>query len=285
VLALAIPAAGAGPAVAQSEIAASASPALSASAAASPATSRDAMQQFLLEGEVIATKKAKKGVTDARRVTLKHESFAHDAQIQDVDIHLPIFQVDPKHTEVDFRDTYRYNIAAYRLSLLLGLDNVPMSVEREIDGKPAAVTWWIDDVAIEEGDRLKRKVDKYGPSTLRTVGQLQVMRVFDELIQNRDRNRGNVVWTKDWKMWMIDHTRAFRLGKDLLKPEDLERCERTMFQKMSELTAAQLTEVMGKAMTKREIEALIVRRGRIVQLFKEKIAKGSEDAILFSLTN
>ena len=69
----------------------------------------------------------------------------HDAQLQDVDIALPIFNVGPKYSEVDFKDTYRYNIAGYRLSLLLGLDNVPMSVERKVNGKPAAMTWWLDE--------------------------------------------------------------------------------------------------------------------------------------------
>jgi hypothetical protein len=271
VLALAISAAAVGPVFAQGET------------AASPAVSREATEQLLLKGEIIATKEKSKGVTEARRVTLRHESLTHDAQIQDIDKYLPIFQVDQKHTEVDFRDTYRYNIAAYRLSLLLGLDNVPMSVEREVKGKPAAVTWWVDDVMIEEGDRLKRKEDKYGPSPVRTVSQLQIMSVFDELIQNRDRNMGNVLWTKDWKMWMIDHTRAFRTGKDLLKPESLERCERTLFQKMNELTAQQLAEVMGKALTKREIEALLARRDRIVKLFNEKIAKSGEAAVLFTV--
>ncbi|HET9361418.1 MAG TPA: hypothetical protein VFO58_16815 [Vicinamibacterales bacterium] len=271
VLAAALSAAAAAPALAQVET------------AASPAVSREVMEQLLLKGETIATKGKSKGVTEARRVTLRHESLTHDAQIQDVDISMPIFQVDPKHTEVDFKDSYRYNIAAYRLSLLLGLDNVPMSVERVINGKPAAVTWWLDDVMMEEGDRLKRKENKYGPSALRTVSQTQMMSVFDELIQNRDRNAGNVLWTKDWKMWMIDHTRAFRTGKDLLKPKDLERCERTMFQKMNELTAQQLAEVMGRAMTKREIEALLARRDRLVKLFNEKIAKSTEAAVLFTM--
>lgn len=271
VLAAALSAAAAAPALAQVET------------AASPAVSREVMEQLLLKGETIATKGKSKGVTEARRVTLRHESLTHDAQIQDVDISMPIFQVDPKHTEVDFKDSFRYNIAAYRLSLLLGLDNVPMSVERVINGKPAAVTWWLDDVMMEEGDRLKRKENKYGPSALRTVSQTQMMSVFDELIQNRDRNAGNVLWTKDWKMWMIDHTRAFRTGKDLLKPKDLERCERTMFQKMNELTAQQLAEVMGRAMTKREIEALLARRDRLVKLFNEKIAKSTEAAVLFTM--
>ena len=54
---------------------------------------------------------------------------------------------------------------------------------------------------------------------MKTTKQIQIMRVFDELIQNRDRNQGNILWTNDWTMWLIDHTRAFRLGKELLKPE------------------------------------------------------------------
>ena len=42
------------------------------------------------------------------------------------------------------------------------------------------------------------------------------MKVWDELIQNKDRNAGNIIWTSDWSMWLIDHTRAFRLGKELV---------------------------------------------------------------------
>ena len=38
------------------------------------------------------------------------------------------------------------------------------------------------------------------------------MRIWDELIQNRDRNQGNILWTHDWTLWLIDHTRAFRLN-------------------------------------------------------------------------
>jgi hypothetical protein len=274
-LALAISVVAVPPVLAQGEVASTASPALS----------RDAIEQLLLKGQVVGTKKSKQGVTDTKRVTLKHESFTHDAQIQAVDIALPIFQVDPKHTEVDFKDTYRYNIAAYRLSLMLGLDSVPMSVEREIEGKPSSVTWWVDDVMMEEGDRLKKKQanDRYGPSQLRTMRQLQNLRVFDELIQNRDRNGGNLLWTKDWKMWMIDHTRAFRIDKELRQPKLLEACERSMFEKMKGLTAEQLVEVMGKAMTKREIEALLARRDRIVKIFNEKIAGSTEAAVLFTM--
>src|SRR5688572_18252671 len=81
------------------------------------------MERFLLKAEIVATKKSKKGVTGARQVTLSDGRIKHDAQLQDVDIALPFFDVGPKHTEVNFKDTYRYNIAGYRLSMLLGLDN------------------------------------------------------------------------------------------------------------------------------------------------------------------
>jgi len=107
--------------------------------------------------------------------------------------------------------------------------------------------------------------------------------VFDELIQNRDRNAGNLLWTGDWKMWMIDHTRAFRLGKDLLKPQQLERIDRTLLAKMRELSASSLADAMGKSLTKVEIEALIARRDVIVKLFDDRIAQRGEAAVLYTL--
>ena len=40
------------------------------------------------------------------------------------------------------------------------------------------------------------------------------MRVFDELIANTDRNQGNMLIDKQWKLWLIDHTRGFRTTSD-----------------------------------------------------------------------
>jgi hypothetical protein len=254
-----------------------------AAATTQPQMAAEEMERFLQHANIVATKSTKKGVTDAKRVTLSDGQVTHDAQLQAVDIALPIFEVGPKNTEVDFKDTYRYNVAGYRLSLLLGLDNVPMSVERKVNGKPAAITWWIDDVILDEGSRQKNHT--VGPNPSRTASQIHVLRVFDELIQNRDRNSGNLLWTADWKMWMIDHTRAFRLGRDLLKPQLLERVDRSMFEKMKTLNAPELTEMMEKSLTKAEIDALLARRDAIVKLFEGKIAQRGEAAVLFTLVN
>jgi hypothetical protein len=254
-----------------------------APASAPPALTPEEMDHFLRQADIVATKSTKKGVTNARRVTLFDGRVRHDAQIQDVNIELPIFEVGPKYTEVNFKDLFRYNIAGYRLSLLLGLDNVPMSVERKVQGKDVAMTWWIDDYMMDEGDRQKKHT--VGPNPSRTAMQIHVLRVFDELIQNRDRNGGNLLWTSDWKMWMIDHTRAFRLGKDLLKPQQLERVDRSMLARMRELSAPMLNEAMGKSLTKDEIEALLTRRDAIVKLFDDRIAQRGEAAVTYTLAN
>ena len=248
-----------------------------------PVLTPQEMEDFLLHAPIVATKKSPPaGVTDARRVTLSNGRTTHDAQIQDVDIQKAIFDGGPKHSEVNFKDTYRYNIAAYRLSRLLGLEEVPMSVLRTVGGKPAAVTWWIDDVAGDEVARLKKKI--VSPNSLRTVNYTFVLRVFDELIQNRDRNPGNLLWTTDWKMWMIDHTRAFRLQPTLLNPQALQRCERTLLDRMRGLTAAAVTAAMGDTLLQVEIDALMVRRDALVKLFDDRIAQQGESVVLYTLS-
>ena len=249
--------------------------------AARPVLTPQEMEDFLLNAQVVEKKGGLRGVTNAQRVTLSNGRVTHDAQIQDVDISKALFEVGPKYTEINFKDSYRYNIAGYRLSRLLGLDTVPVSVLRTFERKPAAFTWWIDEVMMDEGERQKKQAT--GPSPARTASYIHIMRVFDELIQNRDRNAGNLLWTMDWRMWLIDHTRAFRLGKELLKPEALERIERTLLDRMRGLSSSALAEAMGTSLTKLEIEALLARRDAIVKLFDDRIAMRGEAAVVYTL--
>lgn len=249
-------------------------------AAQRPTLAPEQMEAFLLKARITRIRDAGNGVTASRRATLTDGTLTHDAHIQNVAIEKSVFEA-ANAVELNFKDLYRYNIAGYRLAVLLGLDNVPMSVERQIDGKAAAVTWWVDDVLMDEKQRIKEKTT--GPNPGRTAQQIQIMRVFDELIQNKDRNQGNILWTKDWKMWLIDHTRAFRWGTTLLKPENMVRCDRSLLEHMRALTAESLAKAMGEAMTKPEIAGLLARRDLIVKHFDDKIAKTSEAAVLFTL--
>jgi hypothetical protein len=84
-------------------------------------------------------------------------------------------------------------------------------------------------------------------------------------------------------MWLIDHTRAFRLREELLKPDLLTRCERGLLVRMRGLTTTSIARVMGDAMTTQEVTALLVRRDLIVRHFDDRIAKFGEAAVLFTL--
>ena len=246
---------------------------------ARPALTPAQMEDFLLNARIIKKKAASKGVTDTQRATLSDGRITHDAQIQTVDISKNVFEPT---RELNFRDSYRYNIAGYRIAQLLGLDAVPMSVERRVESKPAAVTWWIDDVLMDENERWKKR-GTLATST-RAAEQIHIRHVFDALIENTDRNGGNLLWTTDGKMWMIDHTRAFRLDKELKNPKVLERCERGLLEAMRRLTAENLKREVGASLTEREIEALLARRDKIVQLFDGMIAQRGESAILYTST-
>jgi hypothetical protein len=251
-------------------------------AAPAPVTLTPAqMETFLLRAKIVRSRPIGTGVTGSLRATLSDGTLTHDAQIQYVNQTRPLFQAPGVAAELNFKDAYRYNIAGYRLAVLLGLDNVPMSVERRVDGKGAALTWWIDDVMMDEKERLAKEA--HGPDPERTAMQTHIMRVFDELISNRDRNMGNLVWTTDWKMWMIDHTRAFRLGDDLQRPAALLRVERSLLENMRRLTTAEVAKAVGSYLTRAEVGAVIERRDVIVKLLDAKIAERGEASVLYRL--
>ncbi len=261
-------------------------------AASAPVTLTPAqMEEFLLRAKIVSTRDAGDGVTNSRRATLSDDVLTHDAHIQTIDQSTAFFRPPTGLPEFNFKDSYRYNVAAYRLAVLLELDNVPKSVERIVDTNrsgrtQAAVTWWIDDVLMDERARLKTAAS--GPDPERTAMQIHVRRVFDELIANRDRNLGNTLWTTDWKMWMIDHTRAFRLGTDLRQPALLLRIERSLLENLRTLTSdaaayETVAEAVGNSLTRFEIQALLARCAAIVELFEAKIAERGELAILYTL--
>ena len=236
------------------------------------------METFLLKARVVQARDAGSGTTGSRRVTLSDGSLTHDAHVQAIDIQRTSFQAG-KASELNFKDSYRFNIAAYRLATLLGI-RVPMSVQRSYEGNPASFTWWVDDVAMDESARLKSS--SRGDSE-RTAKQMLVMRAFDELIQNVDRNRGNLFCTKDWTLWLIDHTRAFRLNKQLLKRDDLIRIDRTLLTRLRDLDPKRVREVVGDSLTRDELEAVLARRTALVRHYDERIALASETAVLFDL--
>ncbi len=233
-----------------------------------PAISLEQKEEFLKTAKVKQVHGAKKGITNTVRATLSDGTLTHDASIQRIDEEKARFET-PQGIELGFRDTYRFNIAAYRLGLLLGLGSmIPPSVERSYEGHKGAWTWWIENVAMDEVERLKRKAND--PDKDHWGRQFLIMKVFDQLIYNIDRNQQNILYDQDWKLWMIDHTRAFRTKTDLLDPKALERCDRVLFERMKALNESDVKAAIGTWVHESEIKGLMARRDKIVAYFEKK---------------
>jgi hypothetical protein len=226
-------------------------------------------EAFLTKGKVKQVKDAKKGVTGTSRVTLTDGTLTHDASVQTIDDYRTQYL-----NEVGFKDTYKFNIAGWKLARLLGLgDMVPVSVKRTFDGKPAAFTWWIDNVMMDETERRAKSTEP--PDAEGWNRDNNVMQVFDQLIYNMDRNLTNMMIDDNWHLWMIDHTRAFRTHKTLKDPATLKSVDRNMLAKMKTLDEATLTREFGRDVSRDEVRGLLARRDLIVKIF---VAKG-ESAI------
>jgi len=247
------------------------------SADATSHLTRAEMEVFLRTAPIVKHKELGTGVTHSIRATLSDGRIQHDAHIQQIDESKTTFQTD-RGTELNFRDTWKFNIAAYRLDQILELNMTPMSVERSALGKSSAVTWWLDGTTMEV-DRKKKHLEP--PDQEAWNRQMYVVRVFDQLIFNTDRNLQNLmVDTKEWQIWMIDHTRAFRMRTDLQEVKNLARCDRKLLAGLRKLDLAALRG-LKPYVTDQEIKGLLARRDKIVKFFDNAIGAKGEAAVLY----
>jgi hypothetical protein len=257
-------------------------PAAQPAAAAKAVALSDAEQErFLLQGEIVRRRSAPGGITASERATLRLGDFEHECHIQRIDQHKPSFSLGGT-TEVDFHDSFRGNVAAYRLDRMLGVRMTPVTVKRNDSGGPAAYTWWVDDVLMDEKERLAKKTP--APDVEAWNKQMFVVRIFDQLIYNFDRNLGNLLIDRDWRVWMIDHTRAFKIFKDIKSEKNLgTRCERGLLAALRRLDHATLKAAMEDILNPGQITGILGRRDLIVRYFDRKIAELGEDAVLYDL--
>jgi hypothetical protein len=236
-------------------------------APATPPPPDDVVERFLSKARVTGTKGISKGVTGTLRATMTDGTMTHDAQIQMIDEYKREFRGD-QGTEFNFRDSWMFNVAAYKISRLIGFELVPVSVAGRYKGKPASHTWWLDDVLMDEAARLKTKTSP--PDLDRWNRQMQMVRLWDQLIANVDRNLGNLVITKDWNIWAIDHTRAFRTNTKMKTPGNIARCERAVFARIKQLDKDSIKAAVGSMLQTYEIEAILKRRDEIVDMIERR---------------
>ena len=234
--------------------------------AAAPVLSDTEAERFLKEAKILKTKGVGKGVTGSVRATMTDGTLTHDAQIQMIDEKKATFEA-PGATEFNFQDSWKFNVAAYRVDRLIGLNMVPVTVARTWKSERAAFTWWIDDVMMDEGKRLKDKMQP--PNNAAWNEQMQLVRVFDQLICNVDRNMGNLLIGSTWRVWAIDHTRAFRTQTALKSAANITRCDRQVFERLKQLNKDALKREIGEFVSDYQISGLLARRDAIVSLLEK----------------
>ena len=251
--------------------------------APAPQLTVEQMKDFLKNAKIVRARTTNKGVTAPKRLTLSDGVITHDAVFQAVDEKQMVASLSgggrSSTTELNFVDSYRYNLAAYALAGLLGLDYMmPVHVERRWSGSTGSMSWFVETL-MDESDRLKKKIQPPNPTEWNY--QMYRMRVFTALVRDTDRNLTNVLITPEWKVVMIDFTRGFRLQAELMYNKDLARMDRSLWAKLQALEKPAVKTAVGDWLTNSEIDAMMKRRDLLVAHFNKLIAESGEEKVLY----
>jgi hypothetical protein len=243
------------------------------------ALTSEQIKQFLTTAKIVGSKQSSKGITGTQRLTLNDGTVTHDASFQTIDDHKPTATLSSGRTELNFVDSYKYNIAAYVLAEMIGMDDMlPVYVERSWGGRTGSLSWWLP-VKMDEVERLKQKIAVPDPDAW--DNQMYKIRVFDALVYDADPNLTNVLIGQDFKIWRVDFSRSFRLNKDLRDPKDLVRCDRHLFEKLKQLDGNELSGKTKRYLTKNEAAAVMARRDKIIAQFQKLISEKGEKEVLY----
>ncbi len=230
-----------------------------------------AVEEYLLNAEIVKVEDLDTGITKPQRLTLRLGDDQRRAIYKDIDT-----QIDPTQTvhsdrvEIGFSDCYRYEVAAYRVDRLLGINLIPPTVLREVNGVPGSVQLWIES-ATTWAAALQANDDVKDFDLL--LKRLTMTYMLDTLIYNIDRNNDNILVDRGCnRFYLIDHSRAFRRSHKLQPIR--EGAEIILEDGFSErLQAADLTKLqsmLGSLLSKQQIKCLDKRRKLLVKELKKR---------------
>ena len=246
-----------------------------------PTQSDQAVEEILKTGEIVSTQKIPVGITRPRKLVLAHEGRQVHASFKNIDL------TEHKRRDrgpggntlyIEWRDWYGYDIAAYRLDRLLGLYRVPPTVERRDGSETGAVSIWLEGTLPE---RVRQGREIPPPEYARFNQQKQILRLFDNLIANRDSNLGNILIDSNWRLWFIDFSRSFGTSKELIYPEQVTHCDRLVLEALRNLDREAVVEELDEFLTVFEIDALMARRDKLIEHIESRIAELGEELVLF----
>jgi hypothetical protein len=245
---------------------------------------REKWEEFLKTAEIVGQDQPfekREAVTDPWVLTLEKDGVTHDAIWKDV-----------AGRQKGFFESWKWEIAAYRLDKHLGLNMVPPTVERRFQGNRGSCQLWITTMmSLKKKFEEKIKTPSYKVFYWNRAFYKQ--RAFDNLIANDDRHQNQYLITEDWRMILIDHSRSFRTSKKFTKKLIydeknkegptfiMKQLPRALYEKIKSLNAEVIKGVVGEYLKDKEIEAVLVRKDLIVKWVEDRIKKMGEDEVLY----
>jgi len=241
---------------------------------------RPELEEFLRTAEIVKSKDIGEGVTKPCKLDMEKGDEEHSGCWK-----------NPSGMQGGFLEGWQYEIAAYEMDKLLGLNMIPPTIEREFKGKRGSLQFWItsemsDLERMEQGIKIPRdKLESWSKKKYLT-------RAFDCLIANEDRTQQNIRYKKGWRTILIDHSRSFRwsekfkkqlvFGKNgVLSQKLFRRLPRTFVEKVRSLSFDTIKHAVGPYLTDEEIEAILVRKKLLLDEIEEMIEEKGEANVLY----
>jgi len=238
-------------------------------------------EEFLAAAEIVKEEQmtGPESVTNPWRLTLEKDGVRRAALWKNV-------SGRPR----GYIDSWKYEVAAYRLDKLLGLNMIPPTIERSYNG-PGSLQLWVESwMTLKTKMEDKVKIPSYKIFPWNRALYLQ--RFFDNLIGNEDRHQNNYLITQDWRMYLIDHSRSFRTYGDFLKkllytdkrrdgPMEMLEIPRVLLDKIKALDFEAVRGAVGDYLTEDEINAVLTRRDLILKEMDRICKKSGEANVLY----
>lgn len=244
-----------------------------------PFDSREEVLDFLRTAREISSRELSEGITRARKLRLRREGVEAHAVFHHVNHSEQTVKRLPNGNVVMYlRDSYLSQAAAFEMSRLLGMTVVPPTVLRVSGGQRGSAQLWIEEAMTEER---RQRQDPEPPDHTLWNQRYADMRVFDNLINNIDRNLGNMLVDSRWNLWLIDHTRSFGRDRSLPQPETVTRCSRGLWTSLRQLDRSETRRRLRPLLSAAELQAVFSRRDKLVSLLERRVSELGEKAVIF----
>ncbi|MFP4083197.1 MAG: hypothetical protein ACLFVG_10665 [Candidatus Aminicenantes bacterium] len=239
-------------------------------------------EEFLKTAEIIGHEDIPEGVNKPIRLYLKKGEVQASGAWK-----------NPQGIQKGFLEGWQYEIAAYRMDKLLGLNLIPPTVEREFKGKRGSLQLWAES-QYSLLDIMDQNISFPSSADIRDrMNKMKYLtRAFDSLIANEDRTQQNILYTQDWRLILIDHSRSFRsserfskrlmFGKNGIQGRKMIRkLPRVFVEKIKALDFDSIKKAVGPYLEDEEIKAVLLRKKLLLDEIEEMIKEKGEDQFLY----